>query len=79
MPPDISNTSETLADDLLLGAGSIAHYVLGRDGPKERRKIYYLAEGQKLPIFRIGDTLAARKTELNQSLSAHGNKNSGAT
>ena len=53
-----------LTGDLLRGAGAIALYLFGDTG--QRRKVYYLASGTnlKLPIFRIGNVICARKSKL---------------
>lgn len=48
--------------DLLQGAADIADFLFGDAG--ERRRIYHLAENSKLPVFRIGITLCARKSAL---------------
>ena len=53
-----------LNEDLLTGAPAIAKY-LGWP----QRKIYYYAERRQLPIGRVGQTLIARKSELNRALS----------
>jgi hypothetical protein len=53
-----------LNDDLLTGAPAIAAYL----GWKERR-VYYATDRKYLPIGRIGQTLIARKSELNRALS----------
>lgn len=45
--------------DLLTGAEAIAAFM----GLKPRR-VYHLAETQKLPVFRLGATLCARKSTL---------------
>jgi hypothetical protein len=45
--------------DLLSGAESIAAFL----GIKPRR-VYHLAETQRLPVFRLGATLCARKSTL---------------
>jgi hypothetical protein len=51
-----------LADDLLRGADQIAGFLFGNPG--ERRKIYHLAEKSRLPVFRLGCALCARKSTL---------------
>jgi hypothetical protein len=51
-----------LADDILEGADAIAEFLFGSKGT--RRKVYYLAESSKLPIFRLGSVLCARKSVL---------------
>jgi len=45
--------------DLLSGADSIAAFM----GIKSRR-VYHLAETQRLPVFRLGSTLCARRSTL---------------
>jgi hypothetical protein len=55
-----------LAGDLLEGAADIAQFVFG--DAKQRRKVYHLASigqgAQKLPCFRMGNILYARKSTL---------------
>jgi hypothetical protein len=53
---------DNLADDLLRGAEAIADFLYG-DATK-RRKIYHLAETSRLPIFRLGPVLCARRSIL---------------
>jgi hypothetical protein len=53
---------ESLADDLLRGADKIAEFLFG--DPTERRKIYHLSEKSRLPVFRLGSVLCARKSTL---------------
>ena len=53
---------ELLADDLLYGAAAIAEFMFGDEG--ERRKIYGLAESGRLPVFRLGAILCARKSTI---------------
>ena len=52
--------------DLLTGAEAIAAYI---GAPWNERKIYYAAEKRYLPIGRVGQTLIARKSELDRALS----------
>ena len=60
-PQQVPNpTSHELADDLLRGADEISEFIFGRKG--SRRKIYYLAETSRLPVFRLGSVLCARKS-----------------
>lgn len=54
--------NDTLADDLLRGAEAIADYLYG--DATLRRKVYHLAETSRLPIFRLGSVLCARRTVL---------------
>jgi hypothetical protein len=46
----------------LRGAEQIAEFVYG--SPRERRKIYHLVETSRLPVFRLGAALCARKSTL---------------
>ena len=50
---------ETLASDLLEGVGRIARFT----GLKPRR-VFYLAESGRLPLFKIGNRWCARKSTL---------------
>lgn len=51
-----------LADDLLHGAETIAEFLFGdKEG---RRRVYHLAATSKLPVFRLGSVLCARRTVL---------------
>ena len=54
----------TIGDDLLHGAEAIAVFVFGN--VRHRRKVYYDASDAKvgMPIFRIGNVISARKSEL---------------
>ena len=61
-----------LADDLLRGADEIAEFVFG--DPKGRRKIYYLAECSRIPVFRIGSVLCARRSVLLEWITAQERK-----
>ncbi len=63
--PAMGEACPNLADDLLRGADAIAEFVFG--SPDERRKVYYLtaiAKTRRLPVFRMGSVLCARKTKL---------------
>lgn len=53
-----------LADDLLRGADEIAKFIFGEKRKGNRRKVYYLAECTKLPVFRLGSVLCARRSVL---------------
>jgi hypothetical protein len=61
------NTPNDLADDILRGADEIAAFIFGGRG--SRRKVYYLAECSRLPVFRLGSVLCARKSVLLQWIS----------
>ena len=55
-------TQQELADDLLRGADAIAEFLFG--DRSHRRKVYYLAECSRIPIFRLGAVLHARRSVL---------------
>lgn len=57
-----NDTSYELADDILKGADAIAEFIFGARG--SRRKVYYLAECSRLPVFRLGSVLCARRSVL---------------
>jgi hypothetical protein len=59
-PP--TDKSPELADDMLRGADEIAEFIFGKKGG--RRKVYYLAECSRLPVFRLGSVLCARRSVL---------------
>jgi hypothetical protein len=50
------------ANDLLRGADQIAEFIFG--SRMSRRKVYYLAERTRLPVFRLASVLCARKSVL---------------
>lgn len=56
------NSANALADDILRGADAIAEFIYGEGA--SRRKVYYLAECSRLPVFRLGSILCARKSVL---------------
>jgi len=59
-----SDSPDEYGDDVLVGGAAIAEYLFGsRD---LRLKVYYLAETSKLPIFRLGSMLRARKSLLSR-------------
>ena len=55
-------STQDLGDDLLKGADEIAKFIYGPKGG--RRQIYYLAETSRLPVFRLGAVLCARRSVL---------------
>ncbi len=65
--PASTPAPESLADDLLRGAEAIAEFLYG--DATQRRKVYHLAETSRLPIFRLGSVLCARKSVLIQWIS----------
>jgi hypothetical protein len=72
LPTAQRETPVSIADDLLEGADAIATYLFGHEG--SRRKVYYLAECTKLPIFRLGSVLCARKSVLLKWISGQENR-----
>jgi len=61
--------SPTLADDLLHGADEIARFVYGdaRDeklAESNRRRVYHAADKHGLPTFKLGGTMAARRSTI---------------
>jgi len=58
-PINLTSPTMTIELDLLSGADSIAAFM----GIKARR-VYHLAETQRLPVFRLGATLCARRSTL---------------
>jgi hypothetical protein len=70
-------TDDEVSKDLLRGAAAIAKFLFGNS--KHRRKVFYLAEKGRLPIFRFKSQLWARRSTLlrwiNEQESRHnGNK-----
>jgi hypothetical protein len=61
-------TQESLADDLLRGADEIAGYLYGDS--TQRRKVFHLAETSRLPVFRLGSKLCARRSVLIEWIAA---------
>ena len=57
-----SAPAPAFAADLLRGAEQIAEFLFG--DPCERRKVYHLAETSRLPVFRLGAVLCARRSVL---------------
>lgn len=53
---------QPLSSDLLRGADQIAEYIFG--DATHRRKVYHLAETSRLPVFRLGSLLCARRSVL---------------
>jgi hypothetical protein len=62
LPPD----GDSLADDLMIGASTIAVYVHGRDDPDAVRDIYRNAAN--LPVFKYGPYVAAFKSSIRKRL-----------
>jgi hypothetical protein len=62
-----TDQDETLADDLLQGAAAVSTFIFG--DPKQRRRIYWLAENRSLPLFKIGETVCGRRSTLREWIS----------
>jgi hypothetical protein len=50
------------ADDLLRGAAEIAMFLF--NDPLGRRKVFHLANSSKLPFFKLGGMICARRSVL---------------
>lgn len=62
-PNTVSNdTTQLLAGDILRGADEIAKFLFGERA--SRRKVYYLAECTRIPVFHLGSVLCARRSVL---------------
>jgi hypothetical protein len=59
---EFQSADTDLADDILEGADAIAEFLFG--SRSNRRKVYYLAECSKLPIFRLDSVLCAMRSVL---------------
>ena len=60
-----ADQGERLSGDLLIGAAAIAAYL----GVKPRQ-VWHWASTGKIPTFKTGALTCARKSQLNQALSA---------
>jgi hypothetical protein len=60
-PASSAGTAEPcpLADDMIRGADAIAEWM-----GLNRRQIYHLAATSRLPVFKMGSILCARKSRL---------------
>ena len=54
--------TSNLSADILRGAEEIASFIFGDRG--KRRRIYHLAQTGKIPVFKLGSTLCARRSTL---------------
>ncbi|WP_159005708.1 helix-turn-helix domain-containing protein [Bradyrhizobium sp. S69] len=54
--------SASLFGDILYGADEIAEFMRGKK--KFRRSIYNLVRADRIPYFRIGNTICARRSVL---------------
>jgi hypothetical protein len=58
---------ETFAEDLLIGAGNIAEFMLG--DRKKRRKVYAM-DKEAYGFFYIGKLICARKSTIRERIAA---------
>lgn len=58
----MTSTEIEFAQDLLRGADEIAAFLYG--DREQRRKVYHLATTSKLPIFKLGSMICARRSVL---------------
>jgi hypothetical protein len=72
LPTVSQDKPNELADDMLRGAEEIAAFIFGEGA--SRRRVYYLAECSRLPVFRLGSVLCARKSVLLQWISGQESK-----
>ncbi|MEA2823032.1 MAG: hypothetical protein QOJ86_5036 [Bradyrhizobium sp.] len=62
IPSPPTPTHGTIGGDILRGADCIAAFLYG--DARQRRKVYNLVERQRLPHFRLGASICARKSIL---------------
>jgi hypothetical protein len=62
-----------IAGDILYGADEVARFLFG--DRKYRRRVYNLVEGNRLPFFRIGANICARKSTLRDWIVAQEERN----
>lgn len=64
LKPAFAGTGEpcAFANDLLEGAEAISGFIYG--DTTKRRKVYHLAQTSRLPVFRLGAVLCARKSKI---------------
>jgi hypothetical protein len=78
-PQKVQNdTPQPLADDILTGANEIGKFLFGDDTNANRRRIYYLTERTRLPVFRLGSVLCARRSVLLNWIAGQENRTSNA-
>ncbi len=58
----MSETETEFSKDLLRGAHAIAEFIYG--DKQYRRKVFHLASTSKLPVFKLGSMICARKSVL---------------
>lgn len=63
-----------LSEDLLEGAAEISYFLYGRRG--NRQRVYRAIRDRKLPIFRMGNRICARRSALMSFIRTQENHNS---
>ena len=61
--------TRSLADDLLLGADAISRFIYGENTDEKvaesnRRRVYHAADKHGLPTFKLGGSIAARRSTI---------------
>ncbi|MBK3665083.1 DNA-binding protein [Bradyrhizobium diazoefficiens] len=80
MQPDAAPQTKdvSLAEDVLRGTEAIADFLFHGTSDdqrgRNRRKVYWLAESSRLPVFRLGSRLCARKSKLLDFIAAQENR-----
>lgn len=64
-----------LSDDILRGAEDIAEFLYG--DRRQRRRVYHVASTSRLPCFRLGAILCARKSKLLEWIKAQEDRSAG--
>jgi len=69
VPVVVANDNEKpLSSDLLRSASAISTYLYG--SPDFRRRVYNLVSTSRLPIFRLGSVICARRSTLDRFIVA---------
>lgn len=66
----MSEMDPAFSEDLLLGAKALAFFLFGCADAKHQRKVFHLCATSKMPHFKLGSKLAARKSVLYQWIKA---------
>jgi hypothetical protein len=70
----MSEHGPSFAQDLLRGAGEIAAFLF--DDATARRKVYHLVATSRLPHFKLGSMICARKKTLEKWIEEQENRGS---
>ena len=55
---------DTLADDMLVGADTIATFIFGYDSAPNVRRVYHFVQTGTIPMFKLRGLLCARKSAI---------------